>query len=861
MKDTAQEKQPPLTTPAAQRQAQERGGHLSTQLASSPRQLAQRRLIGQTLGSAVQRVEGELDEEEGGAAQLRSEPLQRMEGGLDEEEELPAAAQLRAEPAQRQDNRTGMPDGLQAGIESLSGMDMSDVRVHRNSSQPAQLNALAYAQGNDIHLGPGQEQHLPHEAWHVVQQRQGRVQATMQMAGVGVNDDEGLEREADVMGGRAVQMRTEGWQKARLDAEPAQGARTVSQTAWQAAIEKSQRGAAQRRSVSLLFGEQASARAAEPLPINAAQREPGAMGVTQRVQITAKRKPDGKEEAIDTDKETLSSLLQLLALHGDGDNCDLAEKLHSACLERLRDQPKEAEAAFKTLLGKPGKPLLKLFSELEKSFQPQEFIEKFGAMMALRVAKGTNNDSLLSLAVKAMKLAQEEQDQRKLVVEKEIQDQTARQLNTLVLGMQTLTLQLIEDLQAREGESKGVVEAVAQLKGLLQELLESKTIDDALRIANNLVIKAKECVAWCGHEENIGQSSLHREGFVERQEFFDEVAQRRMLAENVLRAILPDAQACLFQLNRELRQQVQVKKWCETSKVVLPIPWLYLRYRGSLTDGLKNESKSAALALPSLSKGKEEKQDSTADKRSAQPTVRLLNLAQFDVDAFLEIDDKAWQFWEKNKLLLSIDAKKGIGLRALVSKLKYLNPDAKNGNSRHPKKDEVDKQKQEQQEGESMTMPNEQKQEQQEGESKTMPIAVMKQYGRLLHVALEKLLLIEERVQEALNEIDGYKKVLNPKTKKQTADFGFLLQSGSKTTKQATTGKWYPLRHLQGLHVRLDQLKELRHEEGQVLAVLPEPTRTIDATPQTPGSRRRSHSAPARLDRPKPTGAYGKQEQ
>jgi hypothetical protein len=37
----------------------------------------------------------------------------------------------------------------------------------------------------------------------VVQQRQGRVQATMQMAGVGVNDDVGLEREADVMGGRA----------------------------------------------------------------------------------------------------------------------------------------------------------------------------------------------------------------------------------------------------------------------------------------------------------------------------------------------------------------------------------------------------------------------------------------------------------------------------------------------------------------------------------------------------------------------------------------------------------------------------------------------------------------------------------
>lgn len=101
-------------------------------------------------------------------------------------------------------NKTGMPDKLKSGIESLSGMDMSDVRVHRNSSKPAQLNAHAYAQGNNIHLGPGQEQHLPHEAWHVVQQRQGRVKPTMQMkGGVPVNDDASLEKEADIMGSKA----------------------------------------------------------------------------------------------------------------------------------------------------------------------------------------------------------------------------------------------------------------------------------------------------------------------------------------------------------------------------------------------------------------------------------------------------------------------------------------------------------------------------------------------------------------------------------------------------------------------------------------------------------------------------------
>lgn len=106
------------------------------------------------------------------------------------------------------DNR-GLPAQLQAGIEGLSGCDMSDVRVHRNSNKPAQLNAHAYAQGPDVYLGPGQERHLPHEAWHVAQQKQGRVPTTVQMKGdgigaVNVNDNPRLELEADVMGAKAM---------------------------------------------------------------------------------------------------------------------------------------------------------------------------------------------------------------------------------------------------------------------------------------------------------------------------------------------------------------------------------------------------------------------------------------------------------------------------------------------------------------------------------------------------------------------------------------------------------------------------------------------------------------------------------
>jgi hypothetical protein len=101
-------------------------------------------------------------------------------------------------------NDTGLPDRLKSGVETLSGLSLDDVRVHRNSVKPAVLNALAYTEGTDIHVAPGQESHLPHEAWHVVQQKQGRVRATLQMKGVAINADGGLEREADLNGAKAA---------------------------------------------------------------------------------------------------------------------------------------------------------------------------------------------------------------------------------------------------------------------------------------------------------------------------------------------------------------------------------------------------------------------------------------------------------------------------------------------------------------------------------------------------------------------------------------------------------------------------------------------------------------------------------
>ena len=166
-----------------------------------------------TQGQSVQRME-EPEEEE-----LQAKPmisvLQRMEEP--EEEELQTKPQISAiqrshflhqlsqNPVSEmsRSNKTGLPDQLKKGIENLSGYSMEEVRVHYNSEKPSPLHAHAYAQGTNIHIATGQEKYLPHEAWHVVQQMQGRVKPTMQAQGMDINDDRALEREADEMGEKA----------------------------------------------------------------------------------------------------------------------------------------------------------------------------------------------------------------------------------------------------------------------------------------------------------------------------------------------------------------------------------------------------------------------------------------------------------------------------------------------------------------------------------------------------------------------------------------------------------------------------------------------------------------------------------
>ena len=111
---------------------------------------------------------------------------------------------------------SGMPDETLNKMSSSFGTDFSDVNIHSDSKSATDAGALAYTQGNDIHFAPGQydpgsqsgQELLGHELSHVQQQREGRVQANNEVNGMPLNDDKGLEAEADEGGRMAVQRAT-----------------------------------------------------------------------------------------------------------------------------------------------------------------------------------------------------------------------------------------------------------------------------------------------------------------------------------------------------------------------------------------------------------------------------------------------------------------------------------------------------------------------------------------------------------------------------------------------------------------------------------------------------------------------------
>lgn len=159
--------------------------------------------------------QGAEDDENGSALQLKSGPHTDA-GDVGPSDRLATLGERSSNTRNTRNTSSsgGMPlqDSVRDKMESAFGADFSGVRVHADGKADA-LGAQAFTQGENIHFGQGQyapENHsgqelLGHELTHVLQQRAGRVATTTQARGLDLNDDAGLEQEADVLGAQAAQ--------------------------------------------------------------------------------------------------------------------------------------------------------------------------------------------------------------------------------------------------------------------------------------------------------------------------------------------------------------------------------------------------------------------------------------------------------------------------------------------------------------------------------------------------------------------------------------------------------------------------------------------------------------------------------
>ncbi len=145
----------------------------------------------------------------------RGDPIQAAGGPMGLELEAPVQADvgasglpLESTPDVELPTLGGEPleETVRVELETEMEADFGSVRVHASTPELESIGALAVTRGEHVFFAPGQyapssesgRALLSHELTHVLQQRAGRVQPTTELAGLPINDDPGLEQEADL---------------------------------------------------------------------------------------------------------------------------------------------------------------------------------------------------------------------------------------------------------------------------------------------------------------------------------------------------------------------------------------------------------------------------------------------------------------------------------------------------------------------------------------------------------------------------------------------------------------------------------------------------------------------------------------
>jgi hypothetical protein len=569
----------------------------------------------------------------------------------------------------------GLPDDVRTGVAHLSGLSMDDVRVHYNSTEPSRVDALAYTNGTEIHVARGQEQHLAHEAWHVVQQAQGRVRTTVDIAGVGVNDDASLEREADVMGARALRQRQQ--PPANLPHRDALPSRVPS-------------GPIQRVKVKLKYNP------LFPKHRNEAEVETAEFTLTQKLEVLTSQlnKPyqgtdSFKELVADVLKAEASQWRTLIATKPQSFKlfCNTYQKAGSdGYLQSAQDiardflahvptdAPPHSTYAARDILPKEERAKLDLATVIEKSKQMSAEKEE--------VAKG----SIRKFALQFLQIASLFADEIPIefVALREARDEFVARLDSA------------EDDFTAALTQQSSTDADAAIRLAIRRVQEQA--DLIVRFVNNFTPSTRVPTSF---EETLPK------GYVGQIE---------------------DVRARLDELLAPAVSRVQHL-----------IPGSSIKYRGSLTDAIKNFTKSTPP---------EQQKPATTAYADFEKRAVPVNLRAFDVDAFIEVPDPIWETWQQAGL---IPDKKDMPIKGKMILDKWI-PILETASVKGAHK---------------------------EAATKTLQQVL----------ALKD---IEAELQKALSTVAGYKTA----EKTGVAEFELVLQPGKKSKKEVEYGKPYPLGEL-----------------------------------------------------------------